>query len=77
MLTNSGSCGSKQTKKPSRKQTLSGSLPRLFPVDNIQTDEIKKEVTIKDYIAGMGNRFGEKPVAIRSDNGKEYLSKKL
>lgn len=30
---------------------------------------------IKDYAAAVENRFGRKPVSIRSDNEEEYVSK--
>lgn len=32
---------------------------------------------IKEYIAAMLVRFGRKPIAIRTDNGKEYVSAEM
>uniref|UniRef100_A0A5S6Q1Z4 Integrase catalytic domain-containing protein n=1 Tax=Trichuris muris TaxID=70415 RepID=A0A5S6Q1Z4_TRIMR len=39
----------------------------------------KDEVTsaIKEYVAKMKNRFGKKPIAFRTDNGKEYVGLEL
>jgi len=32
---------------------------------------------VKEYIAAMTVRFGKKPIALRTDNGKEYVSSEL
>lgn len=40
---------------------------------------LKAEIpgVIKEYITKMSVRFGRKPIPLRTDNGKKYISSKL
>lgn len=78
-LVHSDLCGPMQTTTPSGNRyflTLIDDYSRFTVVRLLRTKE-EAAGAVKDYIAAMGARFGRKPMALRTDNGREYLSKDL
>lgn len=78
-LIHSDLCGPMQTATPSGNRyflTLIDDHSRFAVVRLIKS---KDEVAgvVQEYIAEMSTRFGRKPIAIRTDNGKEYVSREL
>lgn len=75
-LVHSDLCGPMQTATPSGNRyflTLIDDYSRFTVVRLLKSkDEVPD--AIKDYIAVMSTRFGKKPMILRTDNGKEYMS---
>lgn len=78
-LIHSDLCGPMQTPTPSGNRyflTLIDDYSRFTVVRLIKSkDEVPK--VVQEYIASMNTRFGRKPIAIRTDNGKEYVTQEL
>lgn len=70
---------------PMQTETSSGNRYLLTLIDDysrftvVRLIKSKTEVSkvIQEYIAIMSNRFGRKPVTLRTDNGREYTSRDL
>lgn len=78
-LIHSDLCGPMQTTTPSGNRyflTLIDDYSRFTVVRLLKS---KDEVPgiIKEYIAAMSTRFGRKPIILRTDNGREYVSSEL
>lgn len=78
-LVHSNLCGPMQTATPSGNKyflTLIDDYSRFTVVRLLKSkDEVPG--VIKEYIAAMSTRFNRKPFALRTDNGKEYVSSEL
>lgn len=78
-LIHSDLCGPMPTATPSGNRyflTLIDDYSR-FTVIRLLKSKAEVPGLIKEYIAEMSVRFGRKPIALRTDNGKEYISSEL
>ena len=72
-------CGRIQVTSPSGNRyffTLIDDHSR-FTVIRLMKTKDEAATAIKEYVALMFNRFGRKPIALRMDNGQEYMSNDL
>jgi len=78
-LIHSDLCGPMQTATPTGNKyflTLIDDYSRFTVIRLLKTkDEVPS--VIKEYIAEMSVRFGRKSIALRTDNGREYVTSEL
>lgn len=72
-------CGPMQTTTPSGNRYFLSLIDDHSRFTVMRLIKTKDQVAgaIKEYIAAMTTRFGRKPVALRTDNGREYISREL
>jgi len=78
-LVHSDLCGPMQTTTLSSNRyflTLIDDYSR-FSVVRLLKSKSEASCAIKEYMATMAVRFGKKPIALRTDNDKEYMSSEL
>lgn len=78
-IVHSDLCGPMEVSTPSGNQyflTFIDDYSRFTVVRLLKSKEEAAEA-VKDYVEAMSARFGRKPMAVRTDNGREYLSKNL
>ncbi|KHJ43238.1 integrase core domain protein [Trichuris suis] len=78
-LVHSDLCGPMPTPTPSGDRCMLTLIDDHSRFTMVRLIKSKGELArvIKAYVARMKNRFGRKPIAFRTDNGKEYVGQEL